>query len=130
AAHCTKSFRRTTIRVQVILPGATATGFFDIAGIHSQEVPSESVMNDDEMVDAARRCPARPTLIPGLLVIVKACLLDTRDDLACVRFDTIDFLGPQPGAKRYSKVLGQETQGLLEFGLVLITWDAGNTICC
>ncbi|HEX8892643.1 MAG TPA: SDR family oxidoreductase [Terriglobales bacterium] len=48
-----KEFSEKNIRVQVVLPGATATGFLDLAGIQPQEVPSETVMNADEMVDAA-----------------------------------------------------------------------------
>ena len=48
-----KEFAEKNIRVQVVLPGATATGFFGIAGIQPREVPSETVMGADEMVDAA-----------------------------------------------------------------------------
>ena len=48
-----KEFAEKNIRVQVVLPGATATGFFGVAGIQPQEVPSETVMNAEEMVDAA-----------------------------------------------------------------------------
>ena len=48
-----KEFSEKNIRVQAVLPGATATGFFDVAGIQPQEVHSETVMNADDMVDAA-----------------------------------------------------------------------------
>jgi hypothetical protein len=48
-----KEFAGKNIRVQVVLPGATATGFFGVAGIQPQEVPSETVINADKMVDAA-----------------------------------------------------------------------------
>lgn len=48
-----KEFSEKNIRIQVVLPGATATGFLGIAGIQPREVPSESVMNADEMVGAA-----------------------------------------------------------------------------
>jgi len=48
-----KEFVGKNIRVQVVLPGATATGFWDTAGTPLQQVPREMVMNADEMVDAA-----------------------------------------------------------------------------
>jgi short-subunit dehydrogenase len=48
-----KEFSEKNIRVQAVLPGATATGFFDMAGIQPQEVQSEMVMNANDMVDAA-----------------------------------------------------------------------------
>jgi short-subunit dehydrogenase len=48
-----KEFAGRNIRVQVVLPGATATDFWDIAGTPLQQVPPEMVMNADEMVDAA-----------------------------------------------------------------------------
>lgn len=48
-----KEFAEKNIRVQVVLPSATATGFFDIAGIPLQQIPGEVLMNADEMVDAA-----------------------------------------------------------------------------
>jgi uncharacterized protein len=48
-----KEFAEKSIRVQVVLPGATATGFWDTAGTPLQEVPREMVMNAGEMVDAA-----------------------------------------------------------------------------
>ena len=48
-----KEFAEKNIRIQVVLPGATATGFWDNAGTPLQHVPSEMVMSADEMVDAA-----------------------------------------------------------------------------
>ncbi len=41
------------VRVQVVLPGATATDFWGIAGIPAEQLPSELVMPAGEMVDAA-----------------------------------------------------------------------------
>lgn len=41
------------VRVQVVLPGATATDFWEAAGTPLQYVPSAIVMNADDMVDAA-----------------------------------------------------------------------------
>jgi short-subunit dehydrogenase len=41
------------IRVQAVLPGATATEFWDVAGLPVQHLPTEIVMSADNMVDAA-----------------------------------------------------------------------------
>ncbi|WP_034158988.1 SDR family NAD(P)-dependent oxidoreductase [Sphingomonas sp. ERG5] len=41
------------IRVQAVLPGATATDFWDVAGISIAHLPSEIVMQATDMVDAA-----------------------------------------------------------------------------
>lgn len=42
------------LRVQAVLPGATATDFWDIAGLGSHgNLPKEWVMSTDDMVDAA-----------------------------------------------------------------------------
>jgi len=41
------------IRVQVVLPGATATKFWADAGLPVENLPTEIVMPADEMVDAA-----------------------------------------------------------------------------
>src|SRR6202030_3736498 len=41
------------IRVQVVLPGATATAFWDTAGMPVSNLPAERVMPVGEMVDAA-----------------------------------------------------------------------------
>ena len=41
------------VRVQAVLPGATATEFWDIAGHPVQNLPKEIVMSAEDMVDAA-----------------------------------------------------------------------------
>lgn len=41
------------IRVQAVLPGATATEFWDAAGAPLHQLPAEIVMSADDMVDAA-----------------------------------------------------------------------------
>ena len=41
------------IRVQAVLPGATATEFWDIAGKPVHELPAQIVMSVDDLVDAA-----------------------------------------------------------------------------
>ena len=41
------------VRVQAVLPGATATEFWDIAGAKPGQVPESWVMRADDMVDAA-----------------------------------------------------------------------------
>lgn len=43
----------TNVRVQVVMPGATATGFWDVAGKPVQELPPQIVMSAEDMVDAA-----------------------------------------------------------------------------
>jgi hypothetical protein len=41
------------IRVQAVLPGATATEFWDLAGYSHQNLPKETVMSAEDLVDAA-----------------------------------------------------------------------------
>jgi uncharacterized protein len=41
------------VRVQAVLPGATATEFWDVAGVPITHLPSHIVMSADDMVDAA-----------------------------------------------------------------------------
>jgi uncharacterized protein len=41
------------VRVQAVLPGATATEFWDIAGLPIRNLPAEIVMSAEDMVDAA-----------------------------------------------------------------------------
>jgi uncharacterized protein len=41
------------IRVQAVLPGATATEFWDVAGRPVHQLPAEIVMSADDLVDAA-----------------------------------------------------------------------------
>jgi hypothetical protein len=48
-----KEFAEKNIRVQVVLPGITATGFWETTDTPLQQRPSEKVMRTDEAVDAA-----------------------------------------------------------------------------
>jgi short-subunit dehydrogenase len=41
------------VRVQAVLPGATATEFWDIAGLPVHNLPAKTVMSAEDMVDAA-----------------------------------------------------------------------------
>ena len=41
------------IRIQAVLPGATATEFWDVAGYSHQNLPKEMVMSAEDLVDAA-----------------------------------------------------------------------------
>jgi short-subunit dehydrogenase len=41
------------IRIQAVLPGATATDAWEIAGFHYRNLPAEIVMSPEDMVDAA-----------------------------------------------------------------------------
>ena len=41
------------VRVQAVLPGATATEFWDIAGMPVHQLPPQIVMSADDLVDAA-----------------------------------------------------------------------------
>ena len=43
----------TAVKVQVVLPGATATNFWSIAGRPVENLPQEIVMSAEDMVDAA-----------------------------------------------------------------------------
>jgi len=43
----------TGVRVQAVLPGATATGFWDVAGNPVSNLPKEIVMTAEDVVDAA-----------------------------------------------------------------------------
>src|SRR2546430_11309744 len=47
------------IRVQAVLPGATATDLWEIAGLPWQKLPPTTVMSVEEMVDAADRKSTR-----------------------------------------------------------------------
>jgi short-subunit dehydrogenase len=46
-------FADKAIRVQAVLPGATATEFWDIAGKPVHQLPAQIVMSADDLVDAA-----------------------------------------------------------------------------
>ena len=48
-----KELAQHNVRVQAVLPGATATDFWDLAGLPVSNLPSETVMRADAMVDAA-----------------------------------------------------------------------------
>jgi uncharacterized protein len=48
-----KEFAEKKVRVQAVLPGATATDFWDVAGTQLDKVPDDMVMDADAMVDAA-----------------------------------------------------------------------------
>lgn len=58
----------TGVHVQVVLPGATATDFWDIAGTPVDHLPEQIVMRADALVDAALVGLARgeSVTIPGL----------------------------------------------------------------
>ncbi|MDH4873959.1 SDR family oxidoreductase [Pseudomonas sp. BN515] len=48
-----KELQEKNVRVQVVLPGATATDFWEIAGTPVEYLPSAIVMKAEDMVDAA-----------------------------------------------------------------------------
>jgi uncharacterized protein len=48
-----KEFAERNIRVQAVIPGATATDFWDIAETPLERLPSEVVMKAEDLVDAA-----------------------------------------------------------------------------
>jgi uncharacterized protein len=48
-----KELQDTAVRVQVVLPGATATEFWDVAGLPASNLPKEWVMSAADLVDAA-----------------------------------------------------------------------------
>jgi uncharacterized protein len=58
----------TGVHVQAVLPGATATDFWDVAGTPVDHLPEEIVMQADAMVDAALTALDRGerVTIPGL----------------------------------------------------------------
>lgn len=58
----------TGVAVQVVLPGATATDFWDVAGTPVEHLPVEIVMRADAMVDAALAGLAQGEFatVPGL----------------------------------------------------------------
>lgn len=63
-----RELEATGVEVQVVLPGATATDFWDIAGTPVEHLPGEIVMRADDMVDAALAGLAQGEFvtIPGL----------------------------------------------------------------
>jgi uncharacterized protein len=48
-----KELADKNLRVQAVLPGATATNFWDAAGGSVDQLPSDMVMRSDDLVDAA-----------------------------------------------------------------------------
>ncbi|TIO07339.1 SDR family oxidoreductase [Mesorhizobium sp.] len=58
----------TGVKAQVVLPGATRTEFWEVAGSDLANVPQEIVMSADDLVDAALVGLARgePVTAPGL----------------------------------------------------------------
>jgi short-subunit dehydrogenase len=48
-----KELAEHNVRIQAVLPGATATDFWDLAGVPVSNLPNEIVMSADAMVDAA-----------------------------------------------------------------------------
>lgn len=48
-----KEFNGSGVKVQAVLPGATATNFWNLAGVPVTHLPAAIVMQADEMVDAA-----------------------------------------------------------------------------
>jgi short-subunit dehydrogenase len=56
------------IRIQAVLPGATATDLWEIAGLPWQNLPASIVMSPEDMVDAALvgLDQGEPVTIPGL----------------------------------------------------------------
>jgi short-subunit dehydrogenase len=48
-----KELAERKLRVQAVLPGGTATGFWDVAGTPLEQFPRELVMSAEDMVDAA-----------------------------------------------------------------------------
>ena len=48
-----KELAEKNVRIQAVLPGATATDFWEAAGLPVAHLPGEIVMRADEMVDAA-----------------------------------------------------------------------------
>lgn len=58
-----KELAGTGVRVQAVLPGATATDFWAIGGLPVENLPSEIVMPAEDLVDAALRGLDRGELI-------------------------------------------------------------------
>jgi short-subunit dehydrogenase len=48
-----KELAESNVRVQAVLPGATGTGFWDIAGTPVENLPSDMVMTAEDLVDAS-----------------------------------------------------------------------------
>ena len=50
---CVHELADKGVRVQAVLPGATATEFWDVAGRPVHQLPAQIVMSADDLVDAA-----------------------------------------------------------------------------
>ncbi|UVK41113.1 SDR family oxidoreductase [Mesorhizobium sp. AR10] len=63
----------TDVKVQVVLPGATRTDFWELAGSDIDKLPQEIVMDADDLVDAALVGLARgeAVTVPGLADVAK-----------------------------------------------------------
>lgn len=87
----------TGVQVQVVLPGATRTRFWDRAGSSTDQLPTESVMDADDCVDAALVGFDRHELvtIPALADIK---LWDAYDE---ARHAMYPFLAKSHSAPRY-----------------------------
>lgn len=48
-----KELSDQNLRVQAVLPGATATSFWEVAGTSLDRLPAAMVMRSDDLVDAA-----------------------------------------------------------------------------
>ncbi len=53
ASRCSTSSRIRGVRVQVVLPGAIATEFWNLAGLPVEHLPPQIVMSGDDLVDSA-----------------------------------------------------------------------------
>jgi len=85
------------VRVQAVLPGATATEFWDIAGLPVQNLPAEIVMSAEDIVDAALA-----GLDQGEIVTrrpsqcIRLSRLEPQDVFSSARLDTLsDPRGPE-----------------------------------
>lgn len=87
----------TGVRVQVVLPGATATDFWDLAGTPLADVPPQIVMSAEDMVDAALAGLAQGEFatIPALADIGQW------NTLEAARLAMADTLSSQKPADRY-----------------------------
>ncbi len=96
--------RDTAIRVQAVLPGATATALWNGSGVELKDLPAEAVMNVGEMVDAALS-----GLDQGEAITIPS-LPDTDDwqRLVKARDDLRPNLSRRHAAQRYTAVRGDE----------------------
>ena len=89
---------RTQTRVQVVLPGATATEFWAVAGTPVEQLPEQIVMSADNLVDAALA-----GLAQGEFATIPA-LPDNRqwDAFEAARLAMADSLSSRVPAARYN----------------------------